>query len=538
MLKPFKFPAEHWRAYLISALIVVGVTLICLPGRSYFAKGQWALLYLLAIVFVAGFYGVRSAVLASVLAFLGWNYFFLPPYHTLRINDPKDWLSLLVFLVVGVIMGLQTGRIRERETQALERERETALLNRFGAQLVSDISVQDMVDTLVEEVANNTRASNSAVFVRGDDGSVNCLCGPSVPGCRHDAALTVTVGWAMDQAKAIGLPSVSPGGHRPEGWPVSVDHSAAGLEVLRLDMFIPLQTAANQIGVLYVGEPKDKAPYTIAEARLLVALANQAAAFLERSQLRGLAIQADALREADQLKSTFISSVSHELKTPLASITATITNLLESDFKWDEETLRDELAAVKSDLDRLNGSITALLDLSRLEAAAWEPKREQFDLSDILWTALSRIPQKQKSRVEVSLPESLPMIYVDFVQWSRALENLLTNALAYSPENSQVSVGASVDDRVFRIWVEDEGPGIRPDEREKIFGKFYRGEASSRSSSGTGLGLAVTREIVRFHGGRIWVEDVQPHGARFVISLPVNAPSPLAGEGPGEGRTR
>ena len=272
--------------------------------------------------------------------------------------------------------------------------------------------------------------------------------------------------------------------------------------------------------MLYVGERSGDLPFELDDARLLVALANQAAAFLERRHLQVAAVQADALREADKLKSTLVSSVSHELKTPIASITATITNLLEDDIAWDPAAVRGELEAIGGDLDRLNSSIGSLLDLSRLEAAAWEPKRDWYEFGEVLGTAISSIPRKQRSRISFHLPDDLPPIYVDFPQWARVLQNLMENALAYSPEDSPIRVGASFTESAVSMWVEDEGPGIKPEDRERIFEKFYRGESGGRVSSGTGLGLAVTREIVRFHGGRVWVEDVAPHGARFAVSLP------------------
>ena len=174
---------------------------------------------------------------------------------------------------------------------------------------------------------------------------------------------------------------------------------------------------------------------------------------------------------------------------------------------------------MQEDLQRLNNSIGALLDLSRLESSAWEPHKELFEFGEILGTAMSKIPQKMRSRVEFVLPEELPMIKVDFLQWTRVLQNLLENALNYSPAGSIVRIGAFVTSSDFKIWVEDEGPGISVEEKERIFDKFYRGKAASSVPSGTGLGLAVTREIVKSHGGKIWVEDVAPRGARMVISL-------------------
>lgn len=506
--------------YVFAVICIAASTALFHPGRNYFAKGQWALLYLLLVGLVAGLCGVRPALFAAVLAFLSWDFFFLPPYGTFRVSDPKDWLFLFVFLVVAVAMGLQTGRMREREEEALAREREMALLNDFSAHLVSDTSVSEMADALLREVREITSARCATLFLpsEGDRlGPFQCLADAD---CPEDSFVPNAAEWVYRQAKAIGLPSVVKRAEVGGAWPVSVAHSQAGADAERRDIFLPLQSARQIEGVLYIGARAGDQPYSPNDARLLVAVANQAAAFLERKHLQTMAVQADALREADRLKSTLVSSVSHELKTPIASVTATITNLLEEDVEWDPAVVREELAAAQEDMDRLNSSIGALLDLSRLEAASWEPKKDWYDFGDVLGTAISKTPHRLRGRISFSLPDDLPRIYVDFQQWARVLENLLENALAYSTAGSQVRVGASATEAAVHMWVEDEGPGIPPEDRERIFEKFYRGDTSTRTPSGTGLGLAVTREIVRFHGGRIWVEDVTPHGARFVVSLP------------------
>lgn len=514
------FAKRH--SYIFAVACVVIATTLFVPGREHFAKGQWALLYLLVVGSVAGFGGVRPALLASALAFLCWNFFFLPPYGTFVVHDSKDWLSLLVFLIVATATGMQTGRMREREAEALARGREMAMLNQFSARLVSDASTTDVAELLMNEVTQITGARCAALFLADKENRLHELVAVTEGNCQLDQLILQIAEWAYSQSKAVGLPQIEKRSDpAATGWPISVDHTQSGAGNSRSDIYIPLQTAERQEGILYVGSRADGRSYSIDEARPLVAAANQTAAFLERKRLQSTAVQADALREADRLKSTLMSSVSHELKTPIASIAATVSNLAAEDIEWDKEKVRPELASLQEDTDRLTASINALLDLSRLESATWEPKKEWFDLADVLWSAVSKVPQKQKSRVKVSLPDSLPMVCVDFTQMSRAVENLLTNALAYSQQDSPARMGASVYESSLRIWVEDQGPGIRPDEREKIFEKFYRGESSSRSASGTGLGLAVTREIVRFHGGRIWVEDVIPHGARFVISLPL-----------------
>lgn len=502
--------------YVFALLCIAISTLLFYPGRDYFAKGQWALLYLLIIVLVGSLSGVRPALLSALLAFLAWNFFFLPPYHTFVITDTRDWLSLAIFLLVGIAMGVQTGRMRQREAEAIAREKEATLLNRFSSHLVSQTTTAGMAQILLDEVYQVTEAVSTALFL--PDEFARLVCSRSLPTGELSDEIAQLAAWSYEQAKAIGLP-VARGLAGTAGQPVSVAHDEALPGGVRKDIVFPLQSASRIEGVLYVGAKTDGTAYTAHDARLLVSIVNQAAAFLERRRLQSVANQAEALREADRLRSAFISSISHELKTPLASVTATITGLLEEDVEWDSAAVREELVAVGEDLGRLNDSINALLDLSRLEANAWSPQQEWYEIGEILGSAISRVPQKQRDRITFSLPDDLPLVRVDFAQWARALQNLLENALAYSGAGQSVRVGASADAHEVRMWVEDTGPGVAAEERTAIFDKFYRGKASSTVPSGTGLGLAITREIVKSHGGRIWVEDVEPHGARFVIAL-------------------
>ena len=223
------------------------------------------------------------------------------------------------------------------------------------------------------------------------------------------------------------------------------------------------------------------------------------------------------------LKSTLISSVSHELKTPLSALTATITSLLENDVQWEAEAVRRELADSGQNLARLNDNIGALLDLSRLKADAWKPQKDWYEVGEILGTVMSTQSLAARERIHFTIPDELPPILVDFQQLSRVLHHLLENALVYAPAGTSIRVSATDTPCEVCLAVEDDGPGIPAEERGRIFEQFYRGVASGLAPSGTGLGLAISAEIIRYHGGRIWVEDVQPHGARFVIALPREA---------------
>jgi two-component system sensor histidine kinase KdpD len=340
---------KYWsniKEYLVVVLVVVAATGLFVPLRSYFAKGQWALIYLLIVVIIGNVSGFRAALLASVLAFFSWNYFLIPPYHTFAVDDPKDLLSLLVFLVVGVIIGYQTGKLRE-----------------------------------------------------------------------------------LAQVKA--------------------------------------------------------------------------------------------LHEADKLKSTLISSVSHELKTPLSAINATVTNLLAGEMNWDEKYARSELETVAEDVKRLNSSINALLDFSRLETESWRPRKEQYELSEIIGALADQLPRQDRERLEVEIPPDLPPLWVDFEQFLRLLLILVENGLRYSERQTRVAIKAKEELLgEILIMVEDRGPGIPDEEKRKVFERFYRGRSSARAPVGTGLGLAIAAEIVKHHEGKIWIEDAVPHGTRMVVSIP------------------
>ncbi len=492
--------------YILALAAIAVSTGVFLLGRDQFAKGQWALLYLLVILLVASAAGPGPAVLTAVLAFFAWNFFFLPPYHTLQIHDPKDWLSLAVFLVVGVIVGALAGRMRDREAAARAREQESAALNRLSAAVVSQTTTGQMAETCLGEIVDLLGARSAALYVERDG--------------RLSSYREAPAGAAVDSSVDDLAARAFTGGE-----------DTASLAAGDGGLYVPVRSPSGVTGVLTVQARADKRPYGPADTRLVTSLSNMVGAFLERERLQQAATSAAAAQEADHLKSSLLSSVSHELKTPLAALTATVSNLLESDVDWDEESVRDELRAIVGDVARLNNSITALLELSRLEAHAWEPRRELYGLGEIVFAAIDALPTHLQERVRVALPDEDIIVAVDFVQFTRVIQNLLENALLYT--TGEVTVGARGWNEGVRLWVEDQGPGIPADEHEAVFEKFFRGRKpfGQRGPSGTGLGLAIAREIVLGHDGTIAVDDVVPRGARFVITLPADHPAPTTQSG-------
>ncbi len=505
---------ESWSrhyGYGLAVLAVAAATALFLAGRDDFATGQWGLLYLLVVVVVAGGVGTGPALLTAVMSFFAWDFFFIHPYGSLNVADPKNWLMLIVFLGVGVLMGIQTGRMADREARARSRERAAEALHRVSAKLVSQATTEAMAETVLGEVVYALNASAATIYVAQESGfrkytttqmATNDFgdTAPWRPWRRFRSA-------PISDRTAIEIMVVDlPGG---EG-PFRALGESNGL-------YLPLASPSGVAGILTAAERRDGRSYSPADTRTLASLANLVAIFLERRQFESRVAQ----READGLKSTLLSSVSHELKTPLTALAATVSNLLEGNVGWDEQTVRDELGAIVGDVTRLNASISNLLDLSRLEARAWAPHIAPYDLVEIILAASDTLPANKRTRLTIDVPDDLPPAEVDFAQLARVIQNLLENSLLYGGEEAAVRIGARSTSQGLVLWVEDNGPGIPLEERDAVFQKFYRGrQTRTLAPAGSGLGLAIAREIVLARKGSIRIEDAEPHGARIEIMLP------------------
>ncbi len=487
-----------------------------LPLRSYLSITVVMLLFVPVIMGIARVAGVRPTAVAAIVAFLALDFLYIPPYYRLTVAELAEWIGLIVFLIIALVAGQQTAVLREREKAAVRRQSELELLNLLSFRIASEKSVASTAEFVTDEVVSVLHASRAAIYAPAPGGAMTGRCLSSAGAPTPSSGEEALVAWVLRTGKGI---SSAPGHTGTEQGMVTVEPAAAIPGVVADGLFLPLLTASGIEGVLFArflpAEPGED------DIRLLVAVANLAAASLERQRLQEEAAHAEVLREADRLKSTLVSSVSHELKTPLAAATARVTGLLDEGDSRTVERTTEELEAVAEDLTRLNSSIGDLLDLSRLESDSWQPHFEEHDVRDVLGTMLSRLPGRSRERLEFTLPDELPNVRIDFAQLVRALENLVENALAYSPADSMVTVGAGAGARSLRVWVEDRGPGIDPTEKELVFEKFYRGAASTSSPAGTGLGLAIARELVRSQDGELRVEDAAPHGARFVLELPV-----------------
>lgn len=477
-------------------------------------------LYLLVILALAVAYGSRPAVLAAVLAFLAFNWFFVAPTGRFTVHDPAEWVALLTFLAVGLITGHLAGRLRVREAEARRRAEELEALERLSRTIASRVEAGETLDEVVRRLGEVAPIGAAAVLrFDGEAGIEAEAPAPVVAACSARAPLPELSRGAWARAARLCMEE-----GRAVGWEGSPALWRKGYAATEMDpengAFLPLAADGRVVGALFVRP--DRA-LTAHERRLVETLANHAAVALARERLMREAARARALEEADRLRDALLSMVSHDLRSPLAAIQASISGMLAGDGSRDSAARREALAAVGRETDRLTRLVEDLLDMSRLEAGAWRPEPAPCPVEEWIGVALGSLTPEEDARVALDLPPDLPAVPVDPAQMERVLGNLLENALKYS--DGPVEVAAAVEAGELQLTVADRGPGLSPGEEEQVFEKFYRGARFRESSvPGSGLGLAVCRAIVEGHGGRLTARNRPGGGALFQLCLPLSTP--------------
>ena len=489
--------------------------------RHFLDKGQASLLYLPVVIACAIRFGFAPAVFGAVLSFFCWDFFFLPPSGNLAVADPRDWLSLAVFLVVAVSTAQLAAKAKTQTAAAEAREAEIVTLFEASETLSREVRADRLLAALSTQMLSLCRAERCIVFRRSP------LSDRLLPPQPADVPEAI---WQMaedadQQDQAIGFG----GGSGRRLWDQAVRQSRRALPAgaaETLGVYLPLHADGSRVGVLYVGPREDRKPFSAADERLIRTLANHAAVVIARDALAVQAAQAEALREADLLKDSLLSLVSHELRTPLAAIKASATGLLQTDAVWDPKASWETLGAINTEADRLSALVTNLLDLSRLEAGAWQPRKDWCDLVEIVGTALDRLPEAEAARVSVSADPLLPLVSADYTQIALIVTNLLENAVKYTPPGTPIALYAGYADSEVTLTVRDYGVGLLAGEEAHLFERFYRGRSHQNSVvHGTGLGLALCQAIAEAHGGRIRAANTpppEPPGAVFTLSLPLS----------------
>jgi two-component system, OmpR family, sensor histidine kinase KdpD len=425
-----------------------------------------AMLYVLVVALSSATGGAVAGVTASVLSFLALNFFFTPPLHTFAVGKPDDLIALLVFLVVSVITGLLLSAVLNQKSRAERREAQTRLLNRFTNRLLSGQPLEEVLRDLGEGLVD--------------------LFG--LAQCEFTRALTEPVTIIRDADSEVG-------------------------ETYTLE----LTSKASSIGAMKVTLPASRNRFDADERAVMQGFAGQLALALESVRLSDEVKRVQFDAETSRLRAALFSGVTHDLKTPLSAITASVTSLLDGSGFSPQERY-DHLETIRQEAEHLNRVVSNLLDLSRLRAGALTPSKAPAAIDELIEAVVARLQPLLKGRdVSITVREDLPEVPVDLVQVDQVLTNLIENAVKFSPPNSPIHIFAVGSAKGVRVTVADKGPGIPKEARERVFQPFERGRDDA---VGTGLGLAIAKAVVVAHGGRMWAQDGAGGGAALTFELP------------------
>ncbi|HVC62745.1 MAG TPA: sensor histidine kinase KdpD [Acetobacteraceae bacterium] len=493
---PFELQPQAW---LGSLACVAGAAVLGLLSRQAIGIGSISLLFLTAVLVSAVLFGLWPALLACVVSTLAYNFLFLPPLYTFTIADPENVVALFFFVVAAVIVSNLTARVRDQAIVARARARTTEELYLFSRKLAVATNLDDLLWATVHQIALMLKVR--VVLLLPEEERIVVRAG-FPPEDRLDEADLAAARWCWEKNHPAGRGADTlPGAKR---------------------LFLPMQTGRGAVGVIGIDRDEPGPMLTPDQQHLLDALADQAALAIERVNLVEAVDRARLAVETDRLRSALLTSISHDLRTPLASILGSATSLSGA---LDAAT-RDALARnIQDEAERLNRFIGNLLDMTRLESGPLPTRTSLTELSDVVSSALQRAAKVLAGHaVQMRLESSLPLLELDDVLLEQALFNLLDNAAKYAPAGSHITVSAWREGSQVKLQVLDEGHGIPPADLERIFDKFYRAGGPDHRRAGTGLGLSICRGFIEAMGGTIAAANrTDRSGAVFTIALPVPA---------------
>ncbi|HEV8412576.1 MAG TPA: DUF4118 domain-containing protein [Bryobacteraceae bacterium] len=489
-------PFRSLRQTLLAVAIVAGATIASVLLRDTLAPTNLAMIYLGGVVAVAMRCSRWISVTASFLSVAAFDFFCVPPYLTFAVSDYQYVFTFAGMLVVALVISTQTARLKEHAVQAAVREARTEALYRLSSKLAGETRVFEAARaaaTLAEDVFG----ARVVIFLP-EDGKLSFRRRTSdllpVPPSEEPIAQ-----WVFDHGHKAGL--------RTDAHP-----DAAAL-------YIPLRGARETFGVLAVLPDVGNRIFAPEQQQLLEVFASQTAVAIERTLSQRAEEETRVNMQTEQMRSSLLSAMSHDLRTPLASITGAASTLRSQNDRLPLETKQELLESISDEADRLSRLVGNLLDMTRFESGGVELRRDLYPLEEIVGTVLQRMePQLEGRAVTTELAENLPMVFVDDVLLGQVLWNLLENAAKYTPPGTPIEVAAFEQEGAVIIEVLDRGPGIPPGEEELIFEKFYRG--NSKNVRGAGLGLPICRAIIQAHRGTIQALTRDGGGTTFRISLP------------------
>jgi two-component system sensor histidine kinase KdpD len=494
---------DHLRQGLIAYLLALcGVACVVIIYRLIIIDVNTttvALSFLLVVLATASTYGLGPAITASITGMLCFNFFFLPPVGTLTIEDPQNWVALVAFLVTAVTASQLSSAARRRARDAEARREEVWKLYQLSRAIIATADSETAFSSIARQVVEVFGARYCAVFVPDATGRWQGLANACGPGKQVSFVPSQEI---IEEVFRTGEMKLLEAG---------IEHD----ERMR-SAYAPLKVGVKPVGVMALS-------HATLERGTIEAIAGLVALALERARFLKEVSRTEALRQSNELKSALLASVSHDLRTPLTSIRAAVDNLLQNDFDWDQAMLREFHSIINEEVHRLTKLVDNLLEMARIEAGELRPSKQWGSVSEIINNVLDRCRASICNHsVKVRLDEGIPLVKVDSRLVAQALTNLVENAAKYSSAESEILLQARVSEDQLLISVTDHGPGIAPDEVDRIFEKFYRSPRSlDKKNTGTGMGLAIARGIIEAMGGRIWVESKPDCGATFTFAIPI-----------------
>src|ERR1017187_9314576 len=480
--RSFLRKSTHLTGRILIALgLIAAVTFICFRVVPVNATTA-GFFYLVAILTIAAVGGLVESTIASVVAMLCFNYFFLPPIGTFTIADPQNWVALFTFLATSLTASRLSARAKRRTKEVLERQSEMERLYSLSRALLLADTTRSMATQIVQHIAQAFELPAVALFDRNSAEIYRTGADdmPDIEAKLHDAAVRSTL---------------------------SRDENS-GLVVT------PIRLGGQPIGSLAMRGVSLSDP-------ALQSLLNLVAIGLERALSQEAVNRAEVARRSEELKSTLLDPIAHEFKTPLTSIKAVTTDLLSAPPEELKQHQRELIGIADEGADRLSKLVTEAIQLARIEGGKFQLNRGVHFPSSLLSAALRQTKSLTDGRdLKLQVADELPLVFVDAELIVLMIAHLIDNAVKYSRPGSPILIGAHASERGVIIHVTDQGPGISEDEQTRIFDKFYRG-SRGQHLKGTGMGLAIAREIIRAHGEEIWVRSNPDQGSEFCFSLPI-----------------
>ena len=500
---PRRRVAPDWAGYAAAAAVVALATGLAWLMFPLFERSNLVMAYLLGVIAVATRHGRGPSLVASILSVAAFDFFFVPPYLTFAVSDTQYLVTFAVMLVLAFVISGLTIRIRDQAEAVRQREQRTAALYAISRELAGTRSVDDLLKIAVRHIGDVFH-SQVVVLLSTEDGRLAPRMA-SDDRLDLDARELAVARWAFDHRQVAGLGTATlPGASA---------------------LYLPFAASRGPLGVLGL-RPDDRHAFEAPEQmHQLETFANQIAVAIERALLADEARAAQVRMETEHLRSSLLSSVSHDLRTPLATITGAVSTVLDNGARLDDGTRRELLESVREEAERLNRLVHNLLEMTRLESGALQIRKDWHPLEEVVGAALSRLGKRLAGRrVTTKVPPDLPLVAIDDVLIEQVLVNLLDNAVKYTPPGSLINILATASDENVTVEVTDHGPGLPAGDERRVFDKFYRG--GSTDGQGAGLGLAICEGIVRAHGGRIWAQHAPGGGASFLFTLPLAVAPP------------